>query len=154
MSTRTILLASSILTVLLFATGSATLAQTAGNASLVAAITKIENGSVKADLAFDKRFYEKILADDWTGCDSDGVWYTKADVLKQFADPAKNKTNAEKMSDLKVRGYGNTAIATYKESYDALVNGEHGVRIVISTDTIVKMGDEWKEVASHSCQSK
>jgi len=123
-------------------------------ASVVAIITKIENDSTKADLANDKTFYEKILADDYMQGTSDGVWWTKADILKQFADPAKNKTNKEEISDLKVRVYGSTAIATYTDSYDALINGEHQVRTVIVTDTFVKIGGEWKLVASHGCKSK
>ena len=121
----------------------------------VAAITKIENDSIKADLTNDKTFYQKTLADDWTFGYSDGVWWTKADLLKQLADhPEKNKTNKEEFSDLKVRVYGSTAIATYTDSFDALVNGEHEVRTVITTDTFVKIGGEWKVVASHSCKKQ
>ena len=121
----------------------------------VAAITKIENDSIKADLTNDKTFYQKTLADDWTFGYSDGVWWTKADLLKQLADhPAMNRTNKEEISDLKVRVYGSTAIATYTDSFDALVNGEHEVRTVITTDTFVKIGGEWKVVASHSCKKQ
>jgi hypothetical protein len=124
------------------------------NKASVAAITKIENDSIKADLANDKTFYEKILADDYMQGSSDGVWLTKADILKEFADPAKNKTNKEEISDLKVRVYGSTAIATYTDSYDALINGEHQVRTIIVTDAFVKIGGEWKLAASHGCKSK
>ncbi len=138
----------------MFAARSLTLAQTGGKASAVAAITKIENDGVKADLANDKTLSEKILAEDWSGADSDGTWYTKADVLKMFADPANNKTNAETISDLKVRVYGSTAIATYRDTYDAMVEGKHRARTVLSTDTFVKIGGAWKEVASHSCEAK
>jgi Domain of unknown function (DUF4440) len=163
MNTRKLLLALSILAVVLFAARSLTLAQTGSKASVVAAITKIENDGVTADLANDKTFSEKILADDWTGADSDGTWYTKAEVLKQFDDPANNKTNSEKISGLKVRIYGIacwlptascTAIATYKDTYDAVTEGKHRSRSVLTTDTFVIIGGEWKEVASHSCQTK
>lgn len=163
MSTRKLVLALSILAAVLFAAGSLTLAQTGSNASVVAAITKIENDAITADLANDKTFSEKILADDWTGGDSDGSWYTKAEVLKQFDDPANNKTNSEKISGLKIRVYGITcwlpaasctAIATYKDTYDAVAEGKHRNRSVLSTDTFVKIGGEWKEVATHSCQTK
>jgi len=57
----------------------------------------------------DKAFYEKVLADDWTGGDSGGAWYTKAELLKLYDDPEHNKTSSEKISELKVRVYGNTA---------------------------------------------
>ena len=89
----------------------------------VAAITKLENDSVKADLAADTSWVEKVLADDWMGCDSEGKWYTKAEALKIMADTKNNKFNSEKLKDLKVRVYGNTAVATYKDTYDAMVQG-------------------------------
>lgn len=129
-------------------------AQTGGNAEAVAAITKIENEGVKADLANDKAFYQKYLAEDWTGGDSGGTWFTKADILKMSDDTKNNKTNSEKISDLKVRVYGNAAVATYKDTYDAMIMGQHRATTVIGTDTFVKMGGEWKQVASHSSTAK
>ena len=146
-------LAIFILALSVTAAASIALAQANQNAATAAAITKIENDSVKADLANDKAFSEKYLADDWTGGDSNGAWFTKADVLKMFDDTANNKTNSEKISDLKVRVYNSdTAIATYKDTYDALVMGKHRVRSVISTDAFVKTADGWKIVAGHSSQ--
>lgn len=138
----------------LFAGLAAARAQTGTKSDVVAAITKLENDSVKADLAGDTAFYEKVMADDWTGGDSDGSWYTKAEAIKLMADTKNNKTNTEKLSDLKVRVYGDTAVATYKDTYDAMFKGEHRARTTISTDTFVKMGGEWKLAASHSCVAK
>jgi hypothetical protein len=132
----------------------ATRAQTGANSDAVAAVTKLENDGVKADLAGDKSFYEKVLADDWSGGDSSGAWFTKAEMLKMMADTEHNKMNSEKISELKVRVYGNAAVATYKDTYDALIKGEHRARAVIGTDTFVKMGGEWKQVASHASTAK
>src|SRR3982074_3801920 len=103
----------------MFAGLAVTPAQTGANADTAAAITKLENDGVKADLAGDKSFYEKVLADDWTGRDSNSTFYAKANQLKIMADTEHNKTNSEKISELKVRAYGNTAVATYKDTYDA-----------------------------------
>jgi uncharacterized protein DUF4440 len=129
-------------------------AQTGGNADAVAAITKLENDSVKADLAGDSAFYQKVLAEDWTGGDSDGMWFTKADAMKMMADTQHNNTKSETLSDLKVRVYGNAAVATYKDTYDGMTMGQHRARSVIATDTFAKMGGEWRLVASHSCVAK
>jgi hypothetical protein len=128
----------------------------AQSGDVAAAITKLENDSVKADLAGDKSFTEKYLADDWMGCDSSGKWFTRAEVLKMLADPKNNKYNSEKLSDLKVRVYanGNAALATYADSYDALVAGEHRTRTILTTDVWVKIGSDWKEVNSHSTTKK
>lgn len=132
----------------------ATLKKAAAADDAVAAVTKLENDAVKADLANDKSFNEKNLASDWTGGDSSGKFFTKAEVLKMFDDTKNNKVNSEKISDLKVRSYGDAAVATYRDTYDAMVEGEHRVRTVISTDTFVKQGGAWKQVASHASTAK
>ena len=144
----------SLVVVAMLAGLTGTRAQTGSRADAVAVITRLENDAVKADLAADTAFYEKALADDWTMGDSKGVWYTKAESLKLMADTQHNKTNSEKLSELKVRVYGSAAVATYKDTYDSLFKGEHEARTVIATDTFVKMGSEWKLVATHSSQTK
>ena len=75
-------------------------------------------------------------------------------MLKMMADTAHNKTNSEALSDLKVRVYGSTAVATYKDTYDALFEGQHRARTVISTDTFVRMGSAWVQVSSHASEAK
>ena len=120
----------------------------------VSAITKLENDSVKADLAADTSWAEKFLADDWMGCDSRGRWYTKAESLKEMADTKNNKVASEKVTDLKVRVYGNTAVATYKDTYDAVLDGQHRAGTNISTDVWVKMGSDWKQVSGQNTATK
>jgi|ERR1017187_7672469 hypothetical protein len=120
----------------------------------VATITRLENDSVKADLAGDKSWTEKNLSKDWMGCDSGGTWFTKADTLKMLADTQNNKYNSEKISDLKVRVYGGTAIATYTDTYDAVVAGEHRSRTILSTDVWVKTASGWKEVSTQGTTKK
>ena len=144
----------SLFLIALFAGLSVTGAQTGANADVVTAISNLENDAVKADLSGDAAFYQEILAEDWTRGDSDGTWYTKAELLKLMADTKNIKTNSEKLSELKVRVYGNTAVATYKDTYDILIKGEHRAHTIIATDTFVKMGDEWKQVASHGAEVK
>jgi hypothetical protein len=139
----------SLFVIALFAGRGVTRAQTGTNADAVATITNLENDAVKADLAGDPAFYQKALAEDWTRGDSDGTFYTKAQVIKLMADVNDFKTNSENLSELKVRVYGNTAVATYKDTYDILFKGEHRSHTIIATDTFVKMGGEWKQVASH-----
>jgi len=127
-------------------------AQSSGDA--VAAITKLENDGVKADLAADSSWAQKVLADDWMGCDSEGNWYTKPEMMKTISDTKNNKFSSEKLTDLKVRVYGNTAVATYKDTYEGLVRGQHRARSVASTDVWVKIGSDWKVVSSHGTTTK
>ena len=138
----------------LFGGLSATQAQTGAKADVVTAISNLENDGVKADLAGNPAFYQNVLAEDWTRGDSDGTFYTKAQLLKLMADPNKFKTNSEQISELQVRVYGNTAVATYKDTYDILIMGQHRAHTIIATDTFVKIGSEWKQVASHGSEVK
>ena len=71
-----------------------------------------------------------------------------------MADTKDIKTNSEKLSEFKVRVYGNTAVASYKDTYDILIKGEHRAHTIIATDTFVKMGGEWKQAASHGSEVK
>ena len=144
----------SIFGIVLFAGVSATQAPTAAKGDAVTAVSNLENEVVKADLAGDTGFYQETLAEDWTRGDSDGTFYTKADLLGLMADTKNIKTNSEKISDLKVRVYGNTAVATYKDTYDILIMGQRRAHTIIATDTFVKMGSEWKQVASHGSEAK
>ena len=154
MKAKTHTLWISLLVIALFAQLRVTQAQTAAKTDAVTAVSNLENDAVKADLAGDSGFYQETLAEDWTRGDSDGTFYSKADLLGLMADKNNIKTNSEKLSELKVRVYGNTAVATYKDTYDILIKGEHRAHTIIATDTFVKMGNEWKQVASHGSEAK
>src|SRR5712672_3781961 len=154
MNAKNLVLWVSLFVIALLAGLSVTRAQTTVKTDAVTAISNLENDGVKADLAGDPAFYQKALAEDWTRGDSDGTYYTKAEFLKLMADTKNIKTNSEKLSELKVRVFGNTAEATYKDTYDILIKGEHRAHTIIATDTFVKIGSEWKQVASHGSEAK
>ena len=118
----------------------------------VAAVTQLENASVKADLAGDSSFVEKNYAENFTGGSSFGQWETKQGILANMKDSKNNKTNSEAIADLNVRIYGDTAIATYKSTYDSLYHGDHRARTILSTDTFALQNGSWKLVASHSSE--
>jgi Domain of unknown function (DUF4440) len=129
--------------------------QAKGSASdTVSAITQLENESVKADLANDTSWAKTNLADNFISGSSFGEWETKAAQLKDAEDLTKNKINSESTSNLKVKAYGDSAIARYSETYDSLYHGEHRARTVICTDSWAKQAGAWKEVASHCSQTK
>ena len=154
MNSKNPVLRISVFVIALFAGLSVTLAQAGPTAGVVTIISNLENDAVKADLADNPDFYQKVLSEDWTRGDSDGTYFTKAVLLNLMADTKDIKTNSEKLSELKVRVYGNTAVATYKDTYDILIRGEHRAQTVIATDPFVKMGSAWKQVASHGSEAK
>jgi len=131
-----------------------TLGQTSAptRADAVATITQMENASVKADMAGDSSFVEKNYAENFTGGSSWGQWETKQAILADMKDSKNNKTNNEAISDLNVRVYGDTAIATYKSTYDSLYHAEHRARTILTTDTFALQHGSWKLVASHSSE--
>lgn len=129
-------------------------AQTAANADAVTAVSNLDQDAVKADLAGDPSFYQKVLAEDWTRGDSDGTYFTKAMLLNLMADTNSMKTNSEEISELKVRVYGNTAVATYRDTYDLLIKGERRAHSIIVTDTFIRTDGEGKQVASHGSEAK
>ena len=81
---------------------------------------------------------------------SNGKFQSKKDLVSDLTDKTHFTTLHETLSDIKVRVYGNTAIATYSETDDAVINGERRSTSMITTDTFVKMDGRWKEVAEHS----
>jgi hypothetical protein len=119
-------------------------------AKVIAAITQLENDAVKADLAGDASFYEKNLADNWSGGDSNGTWYTKQELIANMKDTDKNKMDSEEISNLNVRVYGDTAIATYTNKYDLVQNGTRRAATILSTDTFAKQNGKWMQVSGHS----
>ena len=87
-----------VLTVVVLIPMKSVYAQSSGET--VAAITKLENEGIKADLSGDASWAQKFLAVDWMACDHEGKWYNKADALKIIADTKNNKFNSEKLTDL------------------------------------------------------
>ena len=124
----------------------------ATDAAAIATITQMENASVKADMAGDSSFVEKNYTENFTGGSSWGNWETKQSILADMKDSKNNKTNSEAISELSVRVYGDTAIATYRSTYDSLYHGDRRARTILSTDTFVRQNGSWKLVASHSSE--
>jgi hypothetical protein len=59
---------------------------TPSDSDTVAAITQLEHDAVKADLAQDSSFYDRYLADGWTGGTSRGTWDTKPSLVADMKD--------------------------------------------------------------------
>lgn len=116
-------------------------------------IAQLIDASVKADLSGDRSFYEKILSTDYTLGTGFG-WETRESKLARLeairaGDPA-NRIGAEKVSNLKVRRYGDTAIATFDDALDVISNGEHRTGTALVTQAWVRRAGEWKLVAAHT----
>jgi len=137
---------------LVFSQGSKT-----ADAGAVAAITKYYDDGAKVDLTNDPKitvpFYEKWVADDWTGGSSRGTWDTKQSWIADLKDPKNNKTNSASLTALKVRVSGDVGVATYTTTYDSLIRGEHYSRTVICTDVFQQRDGGWRQIVSHCSQA-
>jgi Domain of unknown function (DUF4440) len=116
----------------------------------VAVITQWEHDAAAADQSRDVSFFQKNLSDDWTDGMSNGKFQSKKDLMSDLTGKTHFTMLHETLSDLKVRVYGDTAVATYSETDDAVTNGERRSTTMITTDTFVNTKGEWKEVAEHS----
>ena len=113
-------------------------------------IVRWEHAALEADLAGNAAFYEANLADDWTIGHSDGTFETKQSNVSDLRDSKRNITTKESITDPVVRLYGDTAIATYTETYDALQRGKRVIKTIITTDTFIKRRGRWLQVSAHS----
>jgi hypothetical protein len=121
------------------------LLQGSSDTSAVAAVTRLIHEDVKASLAGDLDFVRKNYLDSYSEGTSLGAWMTKQD----FLDPSQNSVSSRNLSDLHVAIFGSTAIARFRESYDALVQGIRRTRTIICTQTLIRRGSAWKFLATH-----
>lgn len=121
------------------------LLQGQGDKPVVAAITRLIHEDVKASLAGDLDFVRKNYLDSYSEGTSLGAWMTKED----FLDPSQNSVSSRNISDLRVSVVGSTAIARFRETYDALVQGVRRQRTIICTQTLIRQASAWKFLATH-----
>ncbi len=144
---------ASVLLTLVIAAGSVGYAQTpakppaaSSNAAVEKAVMKIENDMLAALLKRDGATFGKYFADDAVLTTPDGGVQTKVQLL---ADVKSGDLVLESstISDMKVRVYGDTAVATYTTTDKGKYKKTDISGRFRWTDTFVRAGGEWKLVA-------
>ena len=109
-------------------------------------IRKIEQEWLDAIVKRDASYVEKIEADDYTVTGPLGRTLNKQEDVK---DTTSGETTFEKMAidDLKVRLYGDTAIANGIATVKAKTKGKNESGRYAWTDVFVKTNGEWKAVS-------
>jgi hypothetical protein len=105
--------------------------------------------SNKAQTSNDGKWLEAHLSDAYVEGTSFGTWASKAQLLKDAKDPANNKFTKSDISDLQTQVVGNVGLARFKESYDAMIEGQHRARTIICSMTAEKQSGSWKELSTH-----
>jgi uncharacterized protein (TIGR02246 family) len=120
-----------------------------------------ETGSVEQELkklekeighAWAKRdvaSYDRILTDDYTWTDFDGIVWTKAQDLETLKSGEVVNTSYA-VDDWKVRVYGDTAVVTGRTTVKETWKGKDVSGQYRYTDTWVKRAGRWQLVASHT----
>lgn len=111
-------------------------------------IRKIEQGWLHAIVRRDPAFLQMIQAADFAMTGPDGKTLSKEEDIK-------NTTSGDiifddiAIEDLKVRFYGDTAVATGRGTVKAHEKNRDVSGKYSWTDVFVKMNGEWKAVAAH-----
>jgi len=112
-------------------------------------IKALLNQSREATLKGDSSYFDKNAAEDYTRVGIDGKLLTKGEWVSAFKN-GDVKIQSIETSNVKVRDYGNTAIATYTADVKGAQNGRDISGKHQVTRVFVKRGGKWQEVAFHS----
>jgi Domain of unknown function (DUF4440) len=110
---------------------------------------KFVEESNKAQSSNDAKWLEANVADVYVEGTSFGTWIPKAQLVKDANDPANNKFTKSEITDVQTEVVGDVGLARFKESYDAVIEGQHRARTIICSMTAQKQGSSWKEVSNH-----
>lgn len=138
---------SIILLVFSLASVSATQAQTqtpADQKTTEDYIRKSEAEWAESVASGDVSAIARILADDFVGIDPKGKSYTKQQMISETREAPKYFVSNH-LDDVKIRFYGNTALAQGSESW-VKRNGERGR--FVWTDTWIQRDGKWQIVAA------
>jgi len=111
-------------------------------------IKALLNQSREATLKGDSSYLEKNAAEDYTRVGINGKLMTKGEWVSAFKN-GDVKIQSIETSDVKVREYGNTAIATYTADVKGTQNGKDISGKHQITRVFVKRSGKWQEVAFH-----
>ena len=92
----------------------------------------------------DTSAIERILADDFIGVDPQGHLYPKQKMIDETPNAPKHFVS-NRLNDVKVRFYGNTAVAQGSETWEKR-SGERGR--FVWTDTWFQRNGRWQIVAA------
>ena len=112
-------------------------------------IKALLNQSREATLKGDSSYFDKNAAEDYTRVGIDGKLLTKGEWVSAFKN-GDVKIQSIETSNVKVRDYGNAAVATYTVDVKGAQNGRDISGKHQVTRVFVKRGGKWQEVAFHS----
>ena len=115
-------------------------------------IKALLNQSRQAVLKGDTSYLEKNAAEDYSRVGPDGKRVSKSDWINAIKS-GDVKMESVETSDVKVRVYGNAAVATYAADVKGTNKGQDISGHNQITRVFVKQAGKWQEVAFHSTRA-
>ena len=115
-------------------------------------IKALLNQSRQAVLKGDTSYLEKNAAEDYSRVGPDGKRVSKSDWINAIKS-GDVKMESVETSDVKVRVYGNAAVATYAADVKGTNKGQDISGHIQVTRVFVKQAGKWQEVAFHSTRA-
>jgi ketosteroid isomerase-like protein len=115
-------------------------------------IKALLNQSRQAVLKGDTSYLEKNAAEDYSRVGPDGKRVSKSDWINAIKS-GDVKMESVETSDVKVRVYGNAAVATYAADVKGSNKGQDISGHNQITRVFVKQAGKWQEVAFHSTRA-
>jgi uncharacterized protein (TIGR02246 family) len=112
-------------------------------------VKEVNDRYIAAQLNNDSDSLQKLMADDFTAIRSDGSLSTKAQEIEHIKSGALTHEKSD-IQDVKIRVYGNTAVAMVRSYFKGTVNGKPLSSTVRVTRVWVKQKGDWKCVALQS----
>ena len=135
-------------TVVRVRTGNTTASGIVRDSSVEKELIKLEDGCNDAYVKVDVAFLDRILADDYTDTDQNGIVSTKTQDIADLKSGDFKLTSCV-CDDYKVRVYGNAAVVTARLTMKAQYKGQDVSGAYRLTDTWVKRSGRWQCVATH-----
>ena len=112
-------------------------------------ITALENAWNEAGKKHDFSWFDKYLADSYSGTDEDGKVSDKATIISNVKNKL-GKIETVSNENVKVRSYGDTAVATGIYVVKGTIKGKDVTGKYPWTDTWVMRDGRWQCVAGHN----
>jgi len=112
-------------------------------------VKEVNDRYIAAQLNNDSDSLQKLMADDFTAIRSDGSLSTKAQEIEHIKSGALTHEKSD-IQDVKIRVYGNSAVATVRSYFKGTVNGKPLSSTVRVTRVWVKQNGNWKCVVLQS----
>lgn len=119
----------------------------ADTASVEKTVIQMERDWGEAIASNDPARFEKFVADDWVTIDREGKSFTRAEVLADIKSGAA-VTQSYEIGSVKVRVFGNTAVAVGSDTEKSSYKGKDTSGRYIWTDVWVMRDGRWRAVAS------